>query len=141
MVNIMAEKFDFIGHVTYPWNEKTQQMFFLQTEVTVYNVSRGNKLLARGIKASDQAISILIKMGYTIEPIKRVHEYAKKTIKSVKLTAHKEGKMGDPDGLLILVKARTAREMSAHTDKLVDYVEKEIGIRGITDIYGKMELC
>lgn len=137
----IKEKYDYVGHVMYPWNEKTRNVFYQSREVPTYTVMKNDQLFAKGVQINDTAFRILLKMGYSINIETRTHENGKRFYHGLHIRVKKIGKIGDPTQIQVLVKARDIHELTINTAKLVKLVYNETGIKGDDKLYGKLEMC
>jgi len=164
-------KYDFVGHITYPYNQKTVDMFFYKNvtkDMTV--VKRDGKLISQTEMDADFR-RYLAEHGYEIEVYKVEAPNQNKSLKVISIDCfnndclfwdecfHKQCKIPIsirierkntrvdglykriPETILISFKSRDMKETSTKSDCILKHIEAVTGIRGNPDTYAKTEFC
>jgi hypothetical protein len=137
----MAGEFDYVGHITYPYNKTTESAFYNKNSNIKYKVMRNGFLLSDTTKLKRDIVNLLTMVGYRVEGTKIRTTAAKRSVGAIPITVHKVGSKGHPQELLVLVKARDLKELSSNTDRLLKMIERKTGIKGKLDVLGKLEMC
>ncbi|MDD4804731.1 MAG: hypothetical protein PHN69_06230 [Candidatus Pacebacteria bacterium] len=138
---MVEEKYDYVGHVIYPYCKEVISVFMKKDTVKVYTVKDQNKTICSSRLITEKQAIFLENAGYQVSCNCVCKAASKQAVNKIPIKAYKVGPTGDPTELLVLVKARDLKEFSANTENLVEFVRKKIGIKGQIDVYGKMEMC
>lgn len=138
---MQKEKYDYVGHVTYKWDERVLPYLFNNGHNLKFIVSfKGETIMSTNSLSSSEK-AFLINSGYSIETKRYEYLTSKSMIKCVPVIVHRIGKTGKPEEILVTVKGRYIQEMMKNTEILINYIKDETGIAGTGDYWGKTEMC
>lgn len=165
-----GKKFDFVGHITYPYTDDTRSFFFKQ------NIKKKLKVVkVNGVKianyhtnlgGSNEFAQFLDTLGYEVEDLKEDNPDSRCSIPSIKIHCNnkecrhfketrggvcwihikadveKIGKHRSAEKQVVIsYGARDMREITTKSECILWYVNDVLKLQGYADVYGKMEMC
>lgn len=132
------KKYNFIGHVVYPNVSEIQSMFFKNHISKRFNVLRKSEIILIKCVLTKETLNVLEATGYTVVQNNKKGVCTINNISGIRVKAKVDP---DTNEVLVSVVAKNSMELTDNVRTIVDIVKKKTGIKGVADIYTKMEMC
>lgn len=161
--NLPASRYDYVGHLEYPNDKKiTDLVFYNNPKKSIWTVKRGKSVISQ--RNMDKAfVDYLRSVGYEVKQTSVPAPNSHRSIYSLSITCDNQHcdyftecycgeckikvkasveKLGKNDSIvLVSFKARDIDEVVTKRKCLTKQIKHLTGIEGLSDVYGKMELC
>jgi len=135
------KKYDMLGHITYKTDTKLNDILFMVSHKTKYEVRRNGKVVCRGDYPTRFIEFLRINGPYDITPIEVKRLYSTSKINGSHVTVLRIPNRGKAKEYDVVIKANSMIELVENTNNVYEYIKNLTGISGSIDVYGKAEMC